>query len=205
MPDVPTHSQSRFPPLVIIVLSAVVLFIGVASAWPPLWVERRQQRAKVFEKVRAAGGWDAVKRDCLSLAETNSGFYWERRQDNPHPLPPTLAALAPVDVSSISSETLRSSQYGNPSRRTIQGSGKKLGDFPSPEIPSGFNEKPDFAVVRIKFFGRHSTGGRSTPFYGIEIVTGPGKESYQPQPVQAASGNGHTNFRKIEDGIYEVY
>lgn len=204
MSDVPKQSRSQFGPLVVIVLSAVVLFIGAALTWPPLWVERRQQRATVNERVQASGGWDTVKRDCLSFAETNKSFYWSRGFNNQLPLPTTLAALAPVEVNCMSSETL-SSQPANSSLPTVQGSKKNLNEFPSPEVPVGFNEKPNVDEVRIKFFGLHSTGGRSTPFYGIVIVGGPGSETYQPQSVHAASGNGHTNFRRIEDGIYEIY
>lgn len=191
-------------PLVVGGLAAIVFFLGVASAWPPLWVERRQQRMKLVGRVQAAGGWDAVKRDCLSLAETNRWYYWRRQFDNPHPLPPSLSALKPIEVNCISSETFKSDS-GNPSDRRIQESGRILNSIPSPEVPTGFNEKPDVAVVRIKLFGLHSTGGHSTPFYGIEIVSGPGKEAYQPKPVHAASGNGHTSYREIEDGVYEVY
>jgi hypothetical protein len=67
------------------------------------------------------------------------------------------------------------------------------------------HQSPKVELVRIKVFGMHSTGGHSTPYLGVEVVTGPGSGDYLPKPVEAASGNAHTRFSKMAEGIYEIY
>jgi hypothetical protein len=67
-------------------------------------------------------------------------------------------------------------------------------------------QEPQVAVVRIKFFGMHSTGGHSTPYFGLEVVSGPGAETYKPTPsLGGASGNGYRRYRAVTDRIYEIY
>jgi hypothetical protein len=60
--------------------------------------------------------------------------------------------------------------------------------------------------VHIKVFGMHSSGGHSTPYFGLEVVTGPGAETYRPGPSHGGvSGNGYRSFKAVTDRIYEIY
>jgi hypothetical protein len=146
-------------------------------AWPPKFMERRTQRAEVMERVRSAGGWDALRHDCVLLARTNEFVHWYRGFTNDAPiLPPTIAALKPREV-----------------------------EFVSPKFLSNGPEEFRIPVVRIKLFGMHATGGRSTPYFGLEVVISPSSEGYTPKARPAASGNGHTNYRKVSEGVYEVF
>jgi hypothetical protein len=80
----------------------VLVFLGVLdpAMWPPRSVERREQRAKVMERVQAAGGWDAIRRGCVSLAEQNAnGFYSHYRDTNG--LPAAIVALKPMMVEHV--------------------------------------------------------------------------------------------------------
>lgn len=77
----------------------VLFFLGVIdpTMWPPRSIERRQQRATLMERVQAAGGWDAIRRDCVALAEQNTeGFYSHFRATNG--LPAAIIALKPMLV-----------------------------------------------------------------------------------------------------------
>ena len=49
-----------------------------------------------MERVQAAGGWDAIRRDCMAFAEQNTnGFHSHWRDTN---LPPAILALKPMIV-----------------------------------------------------------------------------------------------------------
>jgi|ERR1051326_1738043 hypothetical protein len=79
------------------------------SAWPPAWWERRAQRATVVKRVQAAGGWETLRRDCLSFAQTNQIVQWNRWYTNDAPeLPPAIAALHPQRVDYVSPKVLGS-------------------------------------------------------------------------------------------------
>ena len=66
------------------------------AMWPPSSFERREQRQKVLERVQTAGGWDAIRRDCMALAAQNTnGFYSHWGDTN---LPPAILALKPMMV-----------------------------------------------------------------------------------------------------------
>jgi hypothetical protein len=60
-------------------------------------------------------------------------------------------------------------------------------------------------IVHIEVFGMHRTGGHDTPFYGLDVLCDPEPNDYQPQSARTAPGNSHFNYRKITNGIYEVY
>ncbi len=67
--------------------------------FPPRWYELHQQRKKVAERVKAAGGWQVLRRECIAFAETNEVVYWGRWRTNDGPaLPPALIALRPQQV-----------------------------------------------------------------------------------------------------------
>jgi hypothetical protein len=76
----------------------ILVFLGVLNPvmWPPISLERREQRAKITERVQSAGGWDSVRRDCISFAEQHTnGFYSHWDDTN---LPPAILALRPMMV-----------------------------------------------------------------------------------------------------------
>src|SRR5580765_2471508 len=132
------------------------------SAWPPTWWERRAQRSRVVQRVQSAGGWQALRRDCISFAQTNEIVEWFRWHTNDAPaLPPAIAALQPQQVSHVSPKLL-----GRP-----------------------HSDEPQFPIVRIKIFGMHATGGHSTPYFGLEIVAAMSGDDYNPKARPAASGS----------------
>lgn len=68
------------------------------SFWPPHWLERIQQRKIVRERVRNAGGWEAIRKDCQDIVLTNSatGFQWFGHFNGQEStLPKSLSALQP--------------------------------------------------------------------------------------------------------------
>lgn len=153
------------------------LLSNMMMFWPPDWVERRTQRRKLHERVESAAGWAAVQRDCDALVaqHRDAGIHWSKWMTNP-PIPPALAALDPRDV------------YYLP-----------------PELVRGVSNEPQVPVVRMKIFGVHSTGGRSTPYFGLEVVVGPDFETHRPLPGGGVDGNCHHHYRRVTDRIYEVY
>ena len=133
-------------------------------AWPPPIIERREQRQEVLERVETAGGWDAIRRECMVIAEKHKdGFFSGYRDTN---LPPAIFALKPLMV-----------KYN-----------------------------PQFGRVSMRIFGMHSTGGHSTPYFGLEVAIRRG-DNYQPDAGSGGGviGNRRTTFRKVADGIYEIY
>jgi hypothetical protein len=144
----------------------VLLFLGVLnpSAWPLPSIERREQRRKLLERLESAGGWDAIRRDCVVLTEQHTnGFYSHWGDTN---LPSAILALKP---------------------RTVEYS-------------------PHYGRVSMRIFGIHSTGGHSTPYFGLEVVTRK-TEDYKPGAGYGGgvSGNYHSTFSEVADGIYEIY
>jgi hypothetical protein len=72
--------------------------------------------------------------------------------------------------------------------------------------PALLQDEPKVAVVRIKVFGIHSTGGHSIPYYGLEVICGPSAESYAPKPGRGGvPGNHYDSYRRVTDRIYEIY
>jgi hypothetical protein len=114
-----------------------------ANIWPPHWLELKRQREIVRERVQAAGGWEKLRQDCITFANTNQNeaFFWIRWNTNHVNLPATMSAL---DAQVI--------RYSPPSMLS--------------------KDNPDYPVVHIKIFGMHSTGGHSIPFYGLEVIPG---------------------------------
>src|SRR5690349_2914368 len=140
----------------------LMIWFGLSS-WPPRWWERRSQRQTVLEKVKLAGGWDAVHQGCEELVTTHTDvFVWypphegvrmyPRPQTGPTnyyvtnidygPLPSAVAALAPREV-----------RY-----------------YPPELLPHGSRSAPTAPVVLIKFFGMHASGGHSQPYFAFEVV-----------------------------------
>jgi hypothetical protein len=134
--------------------------------WPPISVERREQRGKIMDRVQSAGGWDAIRRDCIALAEQNTnGFYSHWHDTN---LPPEILALKLMTV-----------EYS-----------------------------PNYGCVSMRIFGMHSTGGHSTPYFGLEVDTSTNSASYKHGAGYdngGVIGNHHSVAEQVADGIYEIY
>ncbi len=157
----------------------MVVWVLNPGLWPPDWLERRSQRRLLAERVQAAGGWDAVKRDCASLVENHSTepFSWFRGGST-NPLPQALAALKPIEIRYYPPEMLRNTQHETTAE-----------------------------VIRIRLFGLPSTGGNAIPYFGLEVVCGTNASAYEPQRGSRGGvpGNRHSTFRKITDNVFEIY
>jgi hypothetical protein len=151
-----------------IVVLAPYLFLLLlnSESFPPHWYERRAQRQRLNERVQMAGGWDAIRRACVGLAEQNTnGFHSHWHDTN---LPPAIGALRPLMVQ-------YSSQHG---------------------------------CVSMRIFGIHSTGGHSTPYFGLEVDTstnGIGYKHGSGYDNGGVIGNYHSVAVQVADGIYEIY
>ncbi len=109
-------------------------------------------------------------------SQTRPNFYYVTNIDY-GPIPPAIAALRPMGIS-----------------------------FRPPNPLHDPKNKPQVAVVHIRIFGMHSTGGHSIPFYGLEVPCGAGAENYTPHyDVEGVVGMRHLDFRKVADGVFEIY
>jgi len=162
-----------------VLATAILLFLPALPSFrgPSASVERRGQRQQVLERVRSVGGWAAIQKDCDALAEQYRESTFFWYTGGPKTLPSALAALKPQEVR-----------------------------FDSPRVLRDFKDKPQVAVVRIKIFGLASTGGRGIPYFGLQVVSGAGAETYRPSPSGGgAPGNAYTSYRLVTDRIYEIY
>jgi hypothetical protein len=137
-------------------------------------LELKHQREKVLKRVQATGGWERLKNDCLIFAKTN-------QEHGVFWIGRTTNHVAlPSAIEGLKPQEIR---------------------FDPGSISA--NDKFYYPVIHLKIFGMHSTGGHSTPYYGLDVICG--KESTSHQPAPYASGNSHYHYRKIADSIYEVY
>lgn len=114
------------------------------------------------------------------MMEQHTDYYvWDRRATNA--LPETIAALKPMSVEYFPSKYLSEMKDGK------------------------FTDPPNVRLVRIRVFGMHSTGGHSTPYFGLEIVAGAGSKDYAPRRHEGVSGNRHVNYNRVAEDIYEIY
>ena len=143
--------------------------------------ERQTQLDRVRSRIFQAGGWEILRRDVLSFIEQHkdSGFDWDRHDTNA--LPAAIAALKPMAV-----------EYRPPKLLSEMSDGK-------------FTDPPNVHVVRIRVFGMHSTGGHSSPYFGLEVVIGPESESYRPRPGGGVFGNSHSTHARVAKDVYEIY
>jgi hypothetical protein len=132
-----------------------------------LQLERRAQQQKVIERVQLAGGWDAIRRGCVSLAEQNTNGFYSHWHDT-NGLPTAIVELNPMMV-----------EY-----------------------------YPVYSCVRIRIFGIHSTGGHSTPYFGLEVDTSTnsiGNNHGTGYDNGGVIGNRHSTNNQVAEGIYEIY
>jgi hypothetical protein len=162
-----------------VTLTVILFFLLLMNVvrWPPLFVERKAQRAKVAERIQSAGGWAALQKDCNALMAEYHENGFDSLGGSTNPLPLTIAALHPKRVS-----------------------------FIPPAIVSGSKDYPQVPVVRIKVFGGHSTGGHSIPYFGLEVVCSTNAAGYQPRsPQMGVSGNHYDSYRQVTKTIYERF
>jgi hypothetical protein len=60
----------------------------------------------------------------------------------------------------------------------------------------------------MKIFGGHSTGGHSTPYFGLEVLTTSKSTAYRPGVGYwngGVIGNYHSTYNEVAEGIYEIY
>jgi len=177
-----------------------LFFLGVLNPamFPPRFVERREQRQTILERVQRAGGWEAVQLGCATLvANYPDGLTWfpprtnawvyPNPQTEPHryyvtnldygTLPPAVAALQPRELYYYPPRLLRDS-----------------------------SDEPKIPIVHMKIFGMHSTGGHSTPYFGLDVVCSTNAASYRPQSAHVGvSGKHYESYNRVTDAIYEVY
>jgi hypothetical protein len=178
--------NSRFSHLVLFAVLLAATFLTLPFAWSlvaagRLRHERQTQRDTVSSRISQAGGWEALKRDSISLIEQHKDSYFDWNRHDTNALPVAIAALKPMSV-----------EYYPPK-------------FLSELKDGRFTDPPNVHIVRIQIFGMHSTGGRSTPFFGLEVVTGAESGSYRPRPGGGVSGNSHTTYTRVGEDIYEIY
>ena len=51
----------------------------------------------------------------------------------------------------------------------------------------------------------HSSGGRGTPYLGIEVLCEPGLTNYCPQRLRSTAPLRYWRYREVAAGIYEYY
>ena len=153
----------------------------------PDWWVRRGQRKTVFAQAEAAGGWNAIRAGCESLATNNPNeSYWFPR-----------GRQAPVLVRGV-----------GPNAKTITPAIPSALAVLSPfivELNPAWND-PGIVAMRLKFFGGRISRGPSIPYYGLELAFGTNALNFQPKQVNPSGVlRGRRTYRKIAEGVYEVY
>lgn len=162
------------------------------------WSERRGQRKVVNERVQSAGGWDAVRRGCELLATNKlEPFYWR---------PPSPRAEVTDYSSGVARHYITNIDYGPLPPAVAALKPREIRYYP-PEILRQSKAESDAPVMHIRLFGGHSTGWRSQPYFGLEVVCGLGGENYRPKKGNSGGvdGNSHSTFRKVAEGVFEIY
>ena len=166
------------------VLSFYFIFV-FTPAGPPAWVDRIDQRNKLQERVKTAGGWDLIRRDCtLFVSNRNEFFYW---------FPPATNVQVTWFSNNVAMHYTTNENYGTLPPALAALKPREMRYYPP--------------VLKIRLFGMHSTGGHSTPYFGLEVVCGTNIPEYRPNKGNSGgvSGNHHSTFKKIAEGIYEIY
>ena len=183
MNESPPQKKPSFGWLKLLGISALLAFLFANFYWPISDLfERHTQRQQVLERVQFAGGWAALKRDCVALASTNAGGWsWSKLGDSMNSLPSSIAALKP--------------------RRVVF--------YPHQNYPNGTwwsSANHSDAAVRIFVFGTHSTDGHDQPSLGLDILCESGVTDYTPPdnwrsdiPLR------YWKYRKVSDDVYEFY
>jgi hypothetical protein len=140
------------------------------------------ERQQMLERVQAVGGWDALRKDCISLATRcgNESGNWSDRDTNG--LPAAIIALKPRRVEFYPA------------------------NFDKGKSEIWFNDS-DVPIVRITIFSEFYTGpgGSDKPPMGFDILCETSTGQYNPQRLQAATPLKYWSYKKITDEIYEFY
>ena len=67
---------------------------------------------------------------------------------------------------------------------------------------------PAWGCGRMRIFGIHSTGGHSTPYFGLEVDTSTNSIGYKHGSGYdngGVIGNYHSEAVQVADGVYEIY
>ncbi len=80
---------------------AIPVAVGLVLLIHPGWLKRYEERRQVLKKVEQAGGWDALRRDCLVIASQATNFErgdmgWLKYMTNFPPLPSAVSTLDPL-------------------------------------------------------------------------------------------------------------
>ena len=164
----------RFFAFGFIFFSCWFLLVG---SWPPQWWERRSERQEALQRVQAAGGWAALRSDCMLLAETNHFERYSRYGPliwggHDEILPSAIVKLKPLRVFLYPPNSY---------------------DVP----PLQKNNCPEIWVVHIMLFGWPDVNHRK-PYYGFDVICGTEPAFYQPTDSTRSA-------RKVAEGIYEIY
>jgi hypothetical protein len=166
-------------------VSGFYFFFVLIPCGPPDWVDRIGQRKTLGERVRAAGGWEAVRRDCALLVSNKTDrFYWQ---------PSCTNVQATTFSNEIAIHYVTNIDYG-----------------PLPPALEALKSREircHFPIMHIRLFGIHSTGGHSIPYSGLEVVCNSNADGYRPQKGKTGGvdGNSHSRYRRVSEGIFEVY
>ena len=81
---------------------AMPISFGLILLLNPTPLKLHKERKIAFERIQAAGGWDAITRDCLALESQHTNdqeyLWWYGYKTNSEALPPAIAALKPYRV-----------------------------------------------------------------------------------------------------------
>lgn len=87
----------------VIVLLLIVSIVTQPSRGYAFEKQRTEQRKIVQERVKKAGGWAALRRECESLTNSTNYYFWHYQWDasgkvDYSALPPSLATLEPHEI-----------------------------------------------------------------------------------------------------------
>jgi len=176
-----------------IALVGILTLFGID--FTPVWVDRWKQRQQLHERITAAGGWQAVRLGCESIATNypngfhsfhNSSYTLVRAISGPGS---SQFEKAPIDSDALPSAIpmLKAQQIDYDPFKPV------LNESTGLRIP----------VVRIKLFGMYSTGGQFTPYFGLAVPLGSNASRFTAPLTE--KGVRSFTYRQVADGIFEVY
>jgi hypothetical protein len=94
------HEIRKKPFAHFLMFCAIPISVGLFLLIYPTPLKIHEERKIVLERVKMAGGWNAITRDCFVIANqwTNYEIYVRLARTNSVSLPPAIAALKPYEV-----------------------------------------------------------------------------------------------------------
>ena len=95
------RSEIRKKPFVhFLMFCAMPAAFGLIFLIQPAPLKVHEERKAVLERVKIAGGWEAITKDCFVIANQwpNNETYYRFERTHSISLPPTIDALAPLEV-----------------------------------------------------------------------------------------------------------